>query len=268
MIPVYCFTGTGNSLSVARRLAAALGGEVRSMARALAADEHPVGERVGLVYPTYMYRPPHLVSAFFGRLRPGASAFAVLTHGGDPGGVFARTQAALAARGVELTSAHGVETPGNYTPFGGPGSGEEVAELLAAAEARVDAIAAEIAGGARHRDPPSGNMLTRGIYPGLWYKLGHWAIPMTAQKFWLNDGCAKCGACARVCPVGNVEMVDGRPRWGKKCEQCLACMQWCRKGAIELGKDTAGVPRYHHPRVARKEIIAFHGRGGPAGAEA
>ena len=258
-IPIYCFTGTGNSLVVARRLAAALGGEVRSMARAIAADERPIEGRVGLVFPTYMYRPPHLVAAFLGRLRPGATAFAVVTHGGDPGGVLGRTKAALAASGVSLTAAYGVRTPGNFTPFGGPGPADEVAALLAAAEARVDAIAQEIARGARHLDPPSGNLFTRGVYPGLWYKLGHWAIPMTDQKFWVNGACVGCGACARVCPVGNVTLVEKRPMWHKRCEQCLACLQWCAKGAIELGKETPGVARYHNPAVARREIIAFHG---------
>jgi len=260
MTPIYCFTGTGNSLFVARRLAEALGGEVLSMARAMREAALPMSDRAVLVYPTYMYRPPRLVAAFFRKLEPGTSAVAVVTHGGDPGSALFRAKALLKERGVSLRAGHGVSMPGNYTPFGGPGAKEEVERLLGEAGKRVDAIAAGIAAGEAHFDPPSGSAFRRLVYPELWYRLGYWAIPMTDQKFWVGERCDGCGTCARVCPVGNVEMADKRPRWNKKCEQCLACLQWCPRGAVELGKSTSGVDRYQNPEVSRRDLIDFQGR--------
>jgi ferredoxin len=256
---IYCFTGTGNTLHVARRLSERLGGDVISMARALGAPLDGTYDRAIVVHPTYMYRPPRLVVRFFELLEPGCSVIAVVTHGGDPGGVVRATKAVLAKRGVRLAAAFSVGMPGNYTPFGGPGDEAAVARTLAEADARVDAIAESIVAGSAHVDPPGGSLLRRAVYPGLWYKLGYWAIPMSDQSFWVNESCVGCGSCARVCPVRNITMEGDRPRWNKSCEQCFGCLQWCSKHAIEMGKNTAGVGRYHHPGIARRELIAFQG---------
>ena len=35
-----------------------------------------------------------------------------------------------------------------------------------------------------------------------------------------------------------VELKDGRPMWLHRCEQCMACLQWCPAEAIEFGRST------------------------------
>ena len=53
------------------------------------------------------------------------------------------------------------------------------------------------------------------------------------NTFHLNGRCTGCGLCARTCPVGNIEMQNGRPAWLHRCENCLACYNWCPVHAIE-----------------------------------
>jgi Fe-S-cluster-containing hydrogenase component 2 len=59
----------------------------------------------------------------------------------------------------------------------------------------------------------------------------------------------------RVCPVGNIRLVDGRPKWQHRCEQCLACLQWCPEQALQFGKHTARRERYHHPQISVKDLM-------------
>ena len=82
---LYCFSGTGNSLWVALDLAEKLGCELVSMTNAMRGTMDTSSQRVGVVFPTYMYRPPHLVVDFLQKLPPTDYLFAVATNGGDAG---------------------------------------------------------------------------------------------------------------------------------------------------------------------------------------
>ncbi|MDD5645246.1 MAG: 4Fe-4S binding protein, partial [bacterium] len=43
--------------------------------------------------------------------------------------------------------------------------------------------------------------------------------------------CTKCGLCAKLCPVHNIEM-KGFPVFLKKCQLCMRCISFCPSGAI------------------------------------
>ncbi len=69
------------------------------------------------------------------------------------------------------------------------------------------------------------------------------------RAFHTDARCNGCAICARICPVDNIRMLDGRPAWQHRCEQCFACLQWRPQEAIQFGEHTAGRRRYHHPEV-------------------
>jgi formate hydrogenlyase subunit 6/NADH:ubiquinone oxidoreductase subunit I len=50
-------------------------------------------------------------------------------------------------------------------------------------------------------------------------------------------------------------MTHEKPSWLHRCEQCLACLQWCPQEAIQYGKKTVKYPRYHHPEVILKDML-------------
>lgn len=252
---VYYFSGTGNSLALARSLAERIDAEAAPIARFGDGRRPESVASVGLVFPTFMYRPPGLVVRFLEKLPRPEYLYIVAVNGGDPGNVIEHTERHMGRHGLVLDAGFKVRLPDNYTPFGGPPPPEKQAELFAAAEERVAEIAGVVQARRPHRDPGPG-WLRAHVYPGIWYAIGYWAIPTYDKNFRVTDRCVSCESCSKVCPVGNVTMRDGHPTWGGHCEQCLACLHWCNKEAIELGGKTAGVPRYRNPQVKRRQIIA------------
>jgi ferredoxin len=254
---LYHFSGTGNSLWAARALAEHLGDTtltpiVRAMAEG---DTQPAEERVGIVCPVYMYRLPHIVVRFIDRLQTRAPVFVVATMGGSCGDLFVGVQRQFDRRHLDLSLGMTVCMVSNYAPFGAAPDEAGVAAALAPAPARVEEIAGLIERGER-RVERDYRWFRAAVHPGLLYRLGHKFIPESDKAYHVDDGCDGCGICALVCPVDNLTMAGDRPTWGKRCEQCMACLQWCPQEVIQVKDKTQGQQRYRHPDILSKDIVA------------
>ena len=64
--------------------------------------------------------------------------------------------------------------------------------------------------------------------------------------FYTTDQCVGCGKCANVCPLNNIQMIDGSPKWGDTCTHCMACIHQCPKWAVEFRKTSIGKNRYYN----------------------
>jgi Pyruvate/2-oxoacid:ferredoxin oxidoreductase delta subunit len=64
-----------------------------------------------------------------------------------------------------------------------------------------------------------------------------------AKVMFSNNKCVGCGMCARNCPNNAILMKDvgtkKRPFWTYHCENCLRCMGYCKKKAVEAGHSWA-----------------------------
>jgi ferredoxin len=77
------------------------------------------------------------------------------------------------------------------------------------------------------------------------------------QKLFIFDPepgkCKKCGICVDLCPVGNIQMVEGEyPKHGLKCEYCLRCVSFCPRQAMPAKFNYKG-KTYH--AVKAKEFL-------------
>ena len=217
-----------------------------------AKEVKPKADTVGLVYPVHHWGPPDVVLRFARKLRAshGTYVFAVALYGGHSGRAFQDLGKALEEKAFGLTAGFHVKTVQNYVPVFPMPDDRTIMALQADADAQVDAIVEKVKrkalGEKEHWRYRPG---VRSYYLGSKRKLHE-----KDGNFTVRDGCTSCGTCARVCPVSNIDITDGRPVWQHRCEQCFACLHWCPEGVIEWGNKTHGMGRYHHRLVTVEDM--------------
>ncbi|MDD5116758.1 MAG: EFR1 family ferrodoxin [Candidatus Omnitrophica bacterium] len=254
-LDLYYFSATGNCLAVARDIASEFeDARLIPITKALAVGIEQA-DAVGVVFPVYMFGLPLIVAEFLKalKLNPGTYVFTVATFGGLPGRAHSLARNILKSGGLKLSCGFSVIMPGNYTPLYGAISEEKQKEMFSREKIRVKEIAQFVRArkeGVFEESP----VFTNFLFYSLFYRLGAKQIPSLSKGFWVTDACIKCGRCAGVCPVANIEMKDGRPVWLDHCQHCMACLQWCPVEAIQYAKTTVGRKRYRHPAVSEEDI--------------
>ena len=262
---IYYFTGTGNSLAAARKVAAILGDcglvPIASL-KDNAGKIVPQADRVGIICPVYDAGVPRIVAEFAARLdlsRAGYT-FAIVTLGGTGVSALHQLNKILRkAQGRKLDAAFAVKMPGNFPPVGRPPVGEQKDAILAAADRHLAIIAHTIDQGIAVLPgfSPLSSLMRCVVYPPF-FKNVHEAD----KSFFVSDACTSCGTCVKVCPVGNIAMVQDRPSWQHHCEWCCACLHFCPAEAIQLNflQGTKGRGRYVHPDVNLADMQAQRGQ--------
>jgi ferredoxin len=254
---LFYYTGTGNSLWAARTLANALGdSEVLPIAGCPGPTVRSGADAVGILFPVHIWGAPRRVRAFVDALEPDPSRyhFAVALNAGQVAATLLQLKKRMDVRGLPLASGFELLMPSNYIPWGGPGPEEKRRQRMAGAREKLGRIAAAVA--ARAVQPVEKGPLWQNLVLTWLNRLAFPRVPAMDKGFWVDSKCIACGICQSVCPCGNIEMQAGKPVWQHRCEQCLACIQWCPQEAIQYGKKTPGYERYRHPEVTLPEMIA------------
>lgn len=247
------FTGSGNSLAIAKKMAERLDDcQLLSVASIVKSGTIVEAEQIGLVFPVYMHRAPKIVIKALSLLKTDY-CYAIATNGGGMGIVFKQVKGVGKKHGVILHAGFALRMPDNYTPFGAPPEEEEQRELFTACDEKLQFIEECVQKSASHFDNET-SFFNKYIWPGPFYALGYAMIARMDSGYWVQESCGGCGICARVCPVENITIADGKPQWNGSCEQCFACVHWCPSSSVEFGKKTAGVARYRHPDITLDDM--------------
>ena len=248
MSTIFCFTNTGNSLAMSKQLADLIDAEVISMT----GDPVDCNDNViGFVFPVHFWGLPLRVEHFVERLNitnKSAYVFTVITYGGVFRGASGELKNLLENKGIPLQYSKKVKSVENYIPRY---KVKDTEELHLNAHAAIESIAFDITQRKTCKAERFTflNRLFKGMFPAK--------DPANDLKFNVSDACNACGSCARVCPVGNISMVDGRPTFLHGCEHCITCMHACPVGAINWMDKTQNKARYRNPGISRKELEDF-----------
>lgn len=131
--------------------------------------------------------------------------------------------------------------PQNYLMFFTVKSKEENDIKMNEAIAKIPEIAKIIESNGNFDTSRVGKMHKLSIKPVIWMFDKFFIKP---KKFYVTDECIGCSLCSNVCPLNNIIMENGRPKWNKSCVHCTACINKCPKKAIEYGKKTKDKNRY------------------------
>jgi ferredoxin len=257
---IYYFTGTGNSLVVAKDISNEIQGDIVSIPSVMGMDKIIFEDKeLVIVFPVYMWGIPLIVKRFIEKIEDikEKKIYGVATYGGKAGGTINSLGKFIKRNNGLLSGGFTVCMPGNYTPMYGAISESKQKKMFDDWSKKAKKIASYIKDG-NTGIYENGNLFMNFIFSNIVYNLLASKIPKMDKQFWVDDNCNKCGICQKVCPTGNISIQDGKPIWHNKCEQCLACLQWCQKTAIQCGKRTTGKKRYHHPDIKVSDIISTY----------
>lgn len=268
---IYYFSGTGNSYKAATIIAKKLGGaqmiSVTNPPEDVSAADADI---IGFVSPVYEWDIPGVMKEFLERLtfNPNAYIFAISTYVFIHGKSFETIENILQRKGAHISYGKGIYCVASqctaYTPFPSPKI------MLPVMEKQFKKAAREIAQ-QKKRNFPHMSFITRNSYDKRMQP--YMEIEEEFDKgFYTSDECAHCGICEKVCPLGNIKMVDGNPTWhNEKCHGCMACAAYCPKKAVLFKAPEAYMnsgmklakslkldekrKRYHHPDVSVQDII-------------
>jgi Pyruvate/2-oxoacid:ferredoxin oxidoreductase delta subunit len=248
---IYYFTGTGNSLAAAKRILEGLEDCGLVSIASFSGQEGAITskvERVGIVCPVYDMGLPAIVAKFARRLETldDQYVFAVLTMGGVGASALNQLHDILKGKGHGLDAAWTVRMPGNFVPLYPPPAGEKREKILSRANEKIAKITELII--AEEHMPigfsPFSSLLRCLLYPPFIRN-----VHRSDEQFWVTDECTSCETCEKVCPMRNIELVDGKPTWKHHCQLCMACLHLCPEEAIQWGKRTQKRGRYRHPAL-------------------
>ena len=256
---LFFFTGTGNSLFVARTVAEAVNEPLQQIAACRENEKISYvlepGETIGFVFPVYFYTLPTLVVDWIDRLdlkgpeKP--YVFAVLTCGAQTGGAAKILEKKLLSKRLTLDYLAAVVLPDNYVPLLKVPSEKQQASLFGQAQKDMQRISHDLSDRvhALRNDYP-------GAVPALWTRLASpfYKNGRPTKRFHVSDNCTHCGYCEQICPEQIIKLDKGIPVWTRAtCVHCLACLHRCPAEAINYGASTAGKRRYVHPEMKRNE---------------
>ena len=243
------YTGTGNSRYCAQMLTDRLGDELTDAF-------HFIRDGIGaklfskkpwvFVVPTYGWQLPRIFSNFIrnSNFEGSQDAYFVMTCGSEIGNAMKINQALCKEKGLRCRGTLQVVMPENYIALFNAPEEAEAQRIIDAAQPALEAGIACIREEQAFPVQKAGaiDRLKSGIINAAFYR-----FIIKAKPFTVSTHCVGCGKCEKSCPLGNIQLKDGRPVWGSRCTHCMACICGCPTSAIEYGKASLGKPRYQCP---------------------
>ena len=258
---IFYFSGTGNSLYVAKNIAQENDEKLVSIADAISEGkgcyEYNLKENevIGFVHPTYAWGPPKMVTNFIEKLKfnnyKNNYIFTVATCAASVGNAVKSLEDSLKKKNLNLKSGFSILMPNNYILTKNVDTRQDEKNKLAAADdtlKTINKVIKERQVGVYQVEKGSMAALKTAVVNPVFYKK-----LIDTRKFYVTDKCISCGLCATVCNTKTIKFKK-TPSWGTDCTLCLACVHLCPSKAIQYGKNTEIKGRYKNPNIDVNEL--------------
>ncbi len=243
------FSGTGNSKYIAQEIGTITGDQVISINERLKKgnmEQLQSDAPFVFVCPTYASRIPRIVKDYITKVifSGSTNVYFILTCRAQTFNAVHYVNNLCQKKGLDLLGFAEVVMPQNYVALFNVSGKEEADATIAKAETKITQLAMNIrnkltlpvfneTGGIK-------GQISSGIINSIFYK-----FIIHADGFHATEKCIHCEKCAKLCPLNNINIVNGTPVWGDRCTHCMACICRCPNEAIEYKDKTRGKTRYY-----------------------
>ncbi len=246
MTGIFYFSGTGNSLWLAKKVKERLGGEIRYIPKW--SGDISAYDKLIIVCPVYSFGLPLPVFEFMKKLDSKAPLWIVMNYGGAAGSAAQFAYNHAKSCGLNIKRVYTMKMPENFTAvFSTPLIAPYNKSLLKKAPKAIGKIIASIEKG-EEKSFPADKADKHKLYnqnKSSWGKMG--------ERFSASSACTLCGKCVKSCPAENIAIADGKVIFGSKCVVCQACYHRCPQNAVLYLNKPNKMP-YCNPDVTENEI--------------
>lgn len=260
---IYYFTGTGNSLHVAKELGKRFPDSYLIPIMGLLNNDRieSKADTIGFIFPIHAFTFPWPVKRFLEiiNFKTTSYKFAIATRVCFAT-VFLEIDKLLQKQNSRLDAYFSIEMPETYIPLFNLYSQEKCANVEAEMLTHLTRIENTIANREiyRPKDHPGWFFLSHVIYPLVTSWFQRRRFPDMEHSFYADHNCNGCGICEKVCLSNKIRIENQRPIWKNeiRCTYCFACLHFCPLQAIQIrGRNTIDKKRYHHPNITIKDIV-------------
>lgn len=254
---IYYFSGTGNNFAIAKEIADRLENtKIAPIGELLSSKLIPEEyEWIGFVAPSYYSHVPPFVEACMSDIvyTKEQKIFLIVGCGGNRGLSIQDMRKHVHNSKKEVNLEYMITLPGNYILSYGAFPIWYQKLCIKLSHRKIGKIVKDI----------KNNRIRKNLDKGIFYKEKYERalqesiskFPATGKQYNVSDECSSCGACTKLCPVGNISMVNGKVEFGNQCNQCMACIQWCPNHAIDYQEKAQKRKHYHHLGVKRSDLF-------------
>lgn len=249
---IFYFSGTGNSLNAGKEIGSSLGDyEIIGVGNCNSYTLKGSFDSVGFIYPTYFTGMPirmyDFVKSLNIKVKENTYFYALTTYAFMSIIALSQLKELLKDKDINLSYGEKLVSYSNYIIV--HNMSEKVDEITKKTDDKLQEIIKEIK---ERKEKKVGR-----INPlfNFYYNRRIKKVPEFDKKFLVSDACISCNLCRDICPVNNIEMIDGKPSFKNSCELCVSCIQFCPKRAINYKDKTNRRRRYKHPSITARELI-------------
>ena len=247
---VFYFTGTGNSLYIAKQIEASplsIPQEMRKEKLEFSA------ESIGIVAPVYGHELPAMVKNFLKKAVFHTDYFyLILTYGNRHGGAAELAQKYCTECGITPDYINIIVMVDNWLPSFDM---EEQKQLDKGIEKNLAVIQEDLQSRKRFVAPVTET--DRAAHQEFLSRMSQMPADAWQHLLRVTDSCIGCGICEKVCPSGSIRLMNGTAvHIPGHCQTCLACAHACPQKAIGLTipEKNPGA-RYRNEHISLKEIV-------------
>lgn len=225
---LFYFTGTGNSLYVAKQLDE----EIISIPQVIHQEDlNFKADKIGIVAPVYGHEVPSMVKDFLRKAHFDTDYFyIVLTYGNRHGGASELAQNFFKEQGIDPSYINVILMVDNYLPVFDM---EEQIKIDKHVDEQIKQIKEDIDAGKKMISSVTDeDHRVHQMYLDI---VASHPKDMYKKLYVITDSCIGCSICEKICPKGCFHVKDQRSYWnGQECITCMACIHACPTKAIQM----------------------------------